>query len=254
MQFSRTFYYYFVIESHLKSFIGAWNFWTIVINRERSGSHCSECEDQGYKAVKSRWSRPTFHRRLHHRPHYPVVGLEKLSRVDLNSEPPEYEAGDLTTRPRRMAERVSFDPSLLRCCPTIPHGGDCGDRRYSSYSFSSSALDGGEWSASRPSRALPPGKGPPVPIIQESGWAPEPVWTQRLEEKFFSLCRGSNLDRSVIQPVARHYTDWATRLTIVRMRIAKCLTDSSELMVENKHVPFVKTPCSHLYSFGKWLE
>jgi hypothetical protein len=28
-----------------------------------------------------------------------------------------------------------------------------------------------------------PGKGPPVPIVQEAGWAPEPVWTQRLEEK-----------------------------------------------------------------------
>jgi hypothetical protein len=24
---------------------------------------------------------------------------------------------------------------------------------------------------------LPPGKGPPVPIVQEVGWAPEPVWT-----------------------------------------------------------------------------
>jgi len=30
---------------------------------------------------------------------------------------------------------------------------------------------------------LPPGKGPPVPIVQEAGWAREPVWTQRLEEK-----------------------------------------------------------------------
>jgi hypothetical protein len=29
----------------------------------------------------------------------------------------------------------------------------------------------GEWSASRPGRALPPGKGPPVPIAQEAGWA-----------------------------------------------------------------------------------
>jgi hypothetical protein len=53
---------------------------------------------------------------------------------------------------------------------------------------------------------LPPGKGPPVPIVQEAGWAPEPVWTQRLEEKSFCLCRGSNLDRLVVQPVARHYT------------------------------------------------
>jgi hypothetical protein len=34
-----------------------------------------------------------------------------------------------------------------------------------------------------PAALLPPGKGPPVPIVQEAGWAPEPVWTQRLEEK-----------------------------------------------------------------------
>jgi hypothetical protein len=32
--------------------------------------------------------------------------------------------------------------------------------------------------------------------------------------KILCLCRGSNLDRPVVQPVARHYTDWATRLTL----------------------------------------
>jgi hypothetical protein len=58
-----------------------------------------------------------------------------------------------------------------------------GERRYSSYSFTTSALDGGEWSASRPVALYPPGKGSPV---QEAGWAPEPVWTQRLEEKSFA--------------------------------------------------------------------
>jgi len=58
-----------------------------------------------------------------------------------------------------------------------------GKRRYSSYSFLTSALDGGEWSASRPGLALVQGKGPPVPIVQEAGWVPEPIWTQRLEEK-----------------------------------------------------------------------
>jgi hypothetical protein len=47
---------------------------------------------------------------------------------------------------------------------------------YSSYSFLSSALDGGEYSASRSGRALAPGNGPPVPTVQEAGWAPEPVW------------------------------------------------------------------------------
>jgi hypothetical protein len=78
---------------------------------------------------------------------------------------------------------------------------------YSSYSLLTSAVDGGELSASRPGRALAPGIGPPVSIVQEAGWAPEPVWTQRLEEKFFRLCRGLNFDRPVVQLVARHYID-----------------------------------------------
>jgi hypothetical protein len=34
-----------------------------------------------------------------------------------------------------------------------------------------------------PAALLPPGKGPPVPIVQEAEWAPEPVWTQRIAEK-----------------------------------------------------------------------
>jgi hypothetical protein len=61
-----------------------------------------------------------------------------------------------------------------------------GGEEYSSYSFTTSALDGGEGSASRPGRALPPEKGPPVPIVQGAGWAPEPVWTERLEETFLA--------------------------------------------------------------------
>jgi hypothetical protein len=60
------------------------------------------------------------------------------------------------------------------------------EKRYSSYSFSSSTLDGSEWSGSRPGRGLAQGKEPSVPIGQEAGWALELVWTQRLEEKIFS--------------------------------------------------------------------
>jgi hypothetical protein len=37
-----------------------------------------------------------------------------------------------------------------------------------------------------PAALLAPGTGSPVPIVQEAGWAPEPVWTQRLEETFFA--------------------------------------------------------------------
>jgi hypothetical protein len=43
------------------------------------------------------------------------------------------------------------------------------------YSFSTSALGGCGWSAPRPDR-FTPGKDP-VPIVQEAGWAPGPVWT-----------------------------------------------------------------------------
>jgi hypothetical protein len=79
-----------------------------------------------------------------------------------------------------------------------------GGEEYSSYSFTTSALDGGEWSASRLCRALPPEKGSPVPIVQEAGCAPEPVWTKRLEEKSFAPAG----DRTpIVQPVVRHYTD-----------------------------------------------
>jgi hypothetical protein len=79
-----------------------------------------------------------------------------------------------------------------------------GDRRYSSYSFLTSALEGGEWSASHHSCDLPQGKEPPVPIVQEAGWAPELVWTQRLEEK----SSASVGDRTpAVQSVVRHYTD-----------------------------------------------
>jgi hypothetical protein len=41
--------------------------------------------------------------------------------------------------------------------------------------ISTSALGGGGWSAPRPSRFTP--WKDPVPIVQEAGWAPGPVWT-----------------------------------------------------------------------------
>jgi hypothetical protein len=78
-----------------------------------------------------------------------------------------------------------------------------GERRYSSYSYLTSALDGGERSASRFGRALPSGKGPLVPIGQGAGWAPEPVWTQKLEEKS-SVSAGDRT--TVVQSVVSHYT------------------------------------------------
>ena len=50
--------------------------------------------------------------------------------------------------------------------------------------------------------AFTPGKDP-VPIVQEAGWAPEPVWTgaENLAPQGF--------DPRTFQPVAIRYTDYA---------------------------------------------
>jgi hypothetical protein len=61
-----------------------------------------------------------------------------------------------------------------------------GEEEYSSYSLLTSAPDGVSGQRHAPASLLPPGKGPPIPIVQEVGWATEPVWTQRLEEKSFA--------------------------------------------------------------------
>jgi hypothetical protein len=57
-----------------------------------------------------------------------------------------------------------------------------------------------------PAALYPRGKDPWYPLDRRLGGPPEPVWTQRLEEKFSA----SVGDRTpVIQSVVRHYTDWA---------------------------------------------
>ena len=66
------------------------------------------------------------------------------------------------------------------------------------------AREGGEGSASRPGRSLPPKKDP-VPIVQEAGWAPGRVWrgAENLAPPGF--------DPRTVQPVASRYTDYAKR-------------------------------------------
>jgi hypothetical protein len=74
------------------------------------------------------------------------------------------------------------------------------ERKYSSCSLLTSALDGVSGQRHAPA-ALYPRERTPVPIGQEAGWAPEPVWTQRLEEKSFVSAE----DRTpVVQSVVRH--------------------------------------------------
>jgi hypothetical protein len=84
------------------------------------------------------------------------------------------------------------------------HAGNKWVRIYSSYSFLTLALVGVSGQRHALAVLYPRGKDPPVPIVQEAGWAPEPVWTQRLEEKSFRLCRESNPYRPVVQFVVSY--------------------------------------------------
>jgi hypothetical protein len=59
----------------------------------------------------------------------------------------------------------------------------------------------GGWSAPRSGRFTP--RKDPVPIVQEAGWAPGPVW------KFAKNLAPTRIDPRIVQPVASLYTDWA---------------------------------------------
>jgi hypothetical protein len=85
---------------------------------------------------------------------------------------------------------IIFEPSKSKKdCPTNRHADAKGERRYSSFSFLTSALDGGEWSASFHGRTLLSGEDPWYPLIR--GLDTE------AREKILCLCRGLNHVRSV---------------------------------------------------------
>jgi hypothetical protein len=77
---------------------------------------------------------------------------------------------------------------------------------HSSYSFMSSALDGGELSASRSGGVLPRGKDPRYPLDRRLGGPKAGVDTEA-GGKILFLYRESKLDRPVVQSVARYCTD-----------------------------------------------
>jgi len=57
----------------------------------------------------------------------------------------------------------------------MDHEGPYGEYKYSSTLYRTCTLDGSGGSAPRPGRLYP--REEPVPIVQETGWAPGPVWT-----------------------------------------------------------------------------
>jgi hypothetical protein len=80
-----------------------------------------------------------------------------------------------------------------------------GGWRYSSTHSLTSALDGGEWSASRPGRFTPTERAPGTHWI--GGWVGPRAVLDAVTRKIPSPRRQSNPRTPIVQPVAQRYTD-----------------------------------------------
>ena len=76
------------------------------------------------------------------------------------------------------------------------------------------ALEGGEGSASRPGHSLPPGK-TRYPLYRRLGGP------QGRSGKVRKISPPLGFDPRTVQPVASHYTDWATRPTNITKQLQK---------------------------------
>jgi hypothetical protein len=86
--------------------------------------------------------------------------------------------------------------------------GVLGKWRYSATHSLTSALDGGEWSASRPGSFTSREKAPDTHRIGGCV-GPRAVLDAMLKRKIPSPCRESNPRTPIVLPVAQRYTDWA---------------------------------------------
>jgi hypothetical protein len=113
--------------------------------------------------------------------------------------------------------------------PSTRHGG-AWEERYSSYSFSTSALDGGQWPVSRPGRAFTRGERIPGTHCT-GGWVGlRAGLDSEVRGKILCPRRGSNPDRLVVQPIVRHYTAWANPAHIYYMYICFIFACSTEVL------------------------
>jgi hypothetical protein len=85
-----------------------------------------------------------------------------------------------------------FNVFISKSSPATLWAGAWGERRYSSYSFLTLALVGGEWSAGRPGHAFTPGERAPGNHCS-GGWVgPRASLDAETRGKILSPCRGSN--------------------------------------------------------------
>jgi hypothetical protein len=113
------------------------------------------------------------------------------------------------TLKHELTSPIKIKVTLSLCFNWAPrHEGLLGEWRYSSTHSLTSALDGGEWSASRPDHLTPRERAPGTYWIVR--WVvPRAVLDAVVKRKIPSPRRESNPRTPIVHPVAQRYTDWA---------------------------------------------
>jgi hypothetical protein len=107
----------------------------------------------------------------------------------------------------KFSKVTNVKVKLSLCFNSAPrHDGVLGEWRYSSTHSLTSALDGGEWSASRPGRFTSRKRSPGTQWI--GGWVgPRAILDAVVKRKIPSSRRESNSRTPIVQPVAQRCTD-----------------------------------------------
>ena len=99
------------------------------------------------------------------------------------------------------------------------------------------ALEGGEWSAARPGRTLPPGKNR-YPFYRRLGG---PQGQSGRAENLVP----TEIRSRTVRPVVSRYTEWSTRHTITEQEslfnyLGNMISYAGELDIDNKLIKFLK--------------
>jgi len=99
-----------------------------------------------------------------------------------------------------------------------------------------------EWVvSSTPRPYFTPGRDP-VPILQEAGWAPGPVWTG-------GKSRPTGIRSRTVQPVVSRYTDWATGPNYMKVNFTNARSEVLTAVLMENHAVWDKTPFRLVSSF-----
>jgi hypothetical protein len=124
--------------------------------------------------------------------------------------------------PQIVNVMVKVKVNLSLCFNWAPrHEGVLEEWRYSSTHTLTSAVDGGDWSASRPGRFTPRERAPIIHWI--GGWVGlRAALGAVVKRKIPSARWESNPRTPIVQPVAQRYTDWA--ITALPQMVVNFLT------------------------------